>query len=333
MLFRSLFRRAAWAKVWAHLKEYARWCTDVDPRHFRQQFFRDLVRSHIPAALIPWVRRLKAKLVRSPQARSWYTESFQERACRCASRQAVASRPFATVRARSLYQESRSGYHVLCMEWNNKVGAMHGLEMAFPFLDRDLISFLMAIPGEMQTWNGVHKSLLREAMRGVLPTPIINRRWKADFTDFVNEGMAREYPRLIECLQSGGMAVKFGYVRENELWEALTQLRERIHGPNALVSWSLSDLLGLELWLQVFFGEDPMKPSAITRMSEERAIFRGNTTEGRVSEHEDAHSGRCGKGYDEIHGRMPRKEAVSFPAPRRLWGPRPSYDGKGRGHE
>ena len=47
------------------------------------------------------------------------------------------------------------------MESNDKAAAMYGMEMAFPFLDRDLLSFLMAIPGEMQTWNGVPKALLR----------------------------------------------------------------------------------------------------------------------------------------------------------------------------
>ena len=96
-----------------------------------------------------------------------------------------SARALPTAHARSLYEQVRSSRHVFCMEWDNKVAAMHGLEMAFPFLDRDLVSFLMRIPGELQTWQGVPKGLLREALRDVLPEAIAQRNWKADFTDFL----------------------------------------------------------------------------------------------------------------------------------------------------
>ena len=43
--------------------------------------------------------------------------------------------------------EARSKYHIHCMEWNNKAGALNGITSAFPFLDRDLVQFLMAFPG------------------------------------------------------------------------------------------------------------------------------------------------------------------------------------------
>ncbi len=52
----------------------------------------------------------------------------------------------------------------------------------------------MSIPGEMQTYRGVPKALLRHAMQGVLPEAIIRRTWKADFTHLVNEGMAQDFP-------------------------------------------------------------------------------------------------------------------------------------------
>ena len=69
--------------------------------------------------------------------------------------------PFHSAHARAIYIEARSKYQVQCMEWNSKVGARYGLEVAFPFLDRDLIAFLMAIPGEMHAHHGVPRALLR----------------------------------------------------------------------------------------------------------------------------------------------------------------------------
>jgi asparagine synthetase B (glutamine-hydrolysing) len=141
------------------------------------------------------------------------------------------------------------------MEWDNKVAAMHGLETASPFLDRDLLAFLLGIPGEMQTWKGVPKALLREAMRGVLPEAILRRTWKADFSHLVNEGMAQDFPQVVRCLESDSLAVRLGYLDGRLLGNELNLLKGRMRGSDCEAAWSLSDLLGLEVWLQVFFGE------------------------------------------------------------------------------
>ncbi|MBI4382316.1 MAG: hypothetical protein HY574_14155 [candidate division NC10 bacterium] len=253
----DLFRRFAWGQVWAHLKEFRRWFPDAGPRYFWQQFFLELVNFHVPEMLLPLLRklRLRAMVARDTPDRPWYTEAFRNRVGHCASKQTPISGPFATAHARSLYKEARWHYHVLCMEWTNKKASMHGLEMAFPFLDRDLLSFLMGIPGEMQTRNGVPRAILREAMRRVLPPPIVERRWRADLTDLLSEAIQRDYPELVHCLQPDGKAIRFGYVKGEVMREELARLDERIRDPGSEFTSSLVYLLGLELWLQVFFGE------------------------------------------------------------------------------
>ena len=47
-----------------------------------------------------------------------------------------------------------------------------------------------------------------------------------------------------------------GYVDCDMLREELDQRREKLRGESCETAWSLSDLLGLELWLQIFFGEN-----------------------------------------------------------------------------
>ena len=79
------------------------------------------------------------------------------------------------MQARSLYVEARSKYHVHCMEWNAKTAARFGLDAAIPFMDRDLVAFLMSVPGEIQNRDGVPRALLRAAMRGVLPEAVRQR--------------------------------------------------------------------------------------------------------------------------------------------------------------
>lgn len=262
----DLFRHLAWGEISTHLKEFGRWYTEEGPnvsRYFKRCFLLDLIKYHVPDFLIPLLRRLRSMAVRDAPDRLWYAEAFRSRIRCCTSKQTLVRGSFATVHARSLYQEARSQHHVLCMEWNNKMAAMYGMDMAFPFLDRELVAFLMGIPGEMQTWKGVPKALLREAMRGILPDAIVRRTSKGDFTHVVNEAMEQEYPRLVHCLEEGMMAVRMGYVREEMIWEELARLKGRIRGPDCGVTWSLSDLLGIELWFQVFFGDKPAHTVAV----------------------------------------------------------------------
>jgi hypothetical protein len=244
----DLFRQLRWCEIAAHLREFSRWMTDTDPRFFTRRFWLDLVKCHVPHWLIPHLRRMRAE---EPPA--WYAGPIRRLARRHVPRQPILGTHLPTVHARSLYEEVRSSYQVRCMEWNNKIAAMHGLEMTFPFLDRDLLSFLMSIPGEIQTWKGVPKGLLREAMRGILPNPIINRTWKADFTQVVNEGMLLDYPQLLHHLESDPAAVRWDYLDGKVMSALLPSFQRQLHGRTAEAAWALSDLLGLELWLRVFF--------------------------------------------------------------------------------
>jgi hypothetical protein len=163
------------------------------------------------------------------------------------------------------------------MEWENKVASMHGMEMAFPFLDRDLLSFLMAIPGEVLMPNGIPKGLLRAAMDGVLPEAILLRRGKADFTHLVNEAVEHDLPWIVQTVESEGEAVKRGYVSRDVLKKTLDRLEGRIQGATCEVAWTLSDLLGLELWLRAFFcskGSGDVRDVEVQRKGKEKTLPR-----------------------------------------------------------
>ena len=257
----DLARRFKWIQVWKHLNEYPRWYADVVKPGFTRAFFRECVRQHAPRALVAAARRRRTRTRAHPRRVHWYTDAFSQRPAGSGATPdtgprfhgSIAGRSRPSVHARSIYREVRNSYHVLCMEWNDKAAAMYGLETAFPFLDRDLLSFLAAIPGEMQTWKGIPKALLRQGLQGVVPSPILARREKADFTDLVNEGMERDLPKMVECLRSPGLAIRLGYVNDAGI-VGLHDLKGRIAGPDCSVAWSLQDILSLELWLQIFFG-------------------------------------------------------------------------------
>ena len=52
-------------------------------------------------------------------------------------------------------------------------------EKRYPFLDRDLLEFLLGLPSEQQLRPGYRRSLMRRALRGIVPDEILERRRKA----------------------------------------------------------------------------------------------------------------------------------------------------------
>ncbi|MFX0202082.1 MAG: asparagine synthetase B family protein, partial [Candidatus Hodarchaeota archaeon] len=251
----DLFNNLAWYKVRAHLKEFGKWNLDVDSKSFTRFFFRNLLKSYAPHTILSYLSGIKRKVINNHLRFEGYEQKLHELAYRRTSRKNFAKTPLATAHSKSLYNEIKSTYKIFLWEWANKVASIYGIEYAYPFVDQDLVSYLMAIPGEVQTWNGIPKGILREGMRGVLPTRIIERRCKADFTDLSNDRVACDFHSIVQSLESGRMAVRLGYVNEKTLSSELKRLRDHIRRPDCLVSWSLYDLLGLEIWLQVFFDE------------------------------------------------------------------------------
>jgi hypothetical protein len=192
----------------------------------------------------------------SDQPKPWFSNEFLRRGLRFASLPAAVGSGFHSAHARSIYLEARSKYHVHCLEWHNKIGAVHGLDAALPFLDRDLLAFLIAIPGEAQNRNGVPRAILREAMRGVLPEPVRTRRGKADFTYIVNSGVTQDMAFISRALSPDSLGVQLGYVDGVRLTPAVARLSAgSLSGLNCSDSWDLADLFGLEVWLQVFFDQ------------------------------------------------------------------------------
>jgi asparagine synthase (glutamine-hydrolysing) len=255
----DLSRRGQWRMVWAHLGEFPRWHTDVAaPGIFKRRFFQDLVQFHLPAAVIPWLRRWRARLAPPYFDRPWYTESFRKRSLRPGKREGHIGKKFKTAYCNSLYYVVNSKVTRYRLERHNKVAARQGLEVAFPFLDRDLVCFLMGCPGEVVTWQGVPRHLMRRALQGILPAAIAARRWKGDYSHLINAGMLQDYPLVEQYLQSGMVAAEYGYIEASHVAGELRRLKNRINNHNScLVVWSIGDLLGLETWLRNYFNAPP----------------------------------------------------------------------------
>jgi asparagine synthase (glutamine-hydrolysing) len=263
MLFSSaylvdLFQRFSWFTLAGHMREYRRWLGGAFFRSAVKSFAIDAVRQGLPRRFLPLAKRLRLQLFRAGRQQGWFADDFARHALRFAHLPATLGDDYHSNQARSIYLEARSKYHVHCMEWNNKVAALRGLDAALPFLDRDLIALMMAVPGEMQNWKGVPRALLREGMRGILPESVRNRAWKADFTEVVNTSVAGDLSTIVRALSPASLGVRFGFLDAESLTGHVTAVSSRIGGSSCEHSWDLADVYGLEVWLQVFFQESAM---------------------------------------------------------------------------
>ncbi|CAN5867901.1 hypothetical protein BH23GEM5_BH23GEM5_15660 [soil metagenome] len=249
----DLFRRLSWRRIAAHLREIPRWYTDTDPTYFARQFRHQLLRHHAPGAVMSLYRHLRVRARPPERDGSWYAPAFRDR-MRLPREQSRCAGPLANVHAKSVCMYMRSRIYDLKVDLRNKVGAMDGVQLTYPYLDSDVLSFLTSIPGEVMTNNGVPKGLLREAMRGRMPDSIVERRWKADFTELAKKGVEQDWSGVVRYLQTHSSSIKLGYVDGAALRKALpAHLFEINKAWEAAPIRSLTVLVGLEVWLQTFF--------------------------------------------------------------------------------
>ncbi len=252
----DLIRRFAWGTARRHLAAFDQWFEPDEARNLRKQVALGLVRHHVPPALLPLAKWVSRRIWRPQVGRRWLSPAFRTRALSQADRPSSIGRYLSDAHARALYLEARIKYSVQCMEWNNKISALHGLDYAAPFLDRQLIQFLMVVPGEIQAQGGVPRALVREGLAGVLPDAIRRRRWKADYSEPVNQGAAQDLAAVRSMFANAPRSVELGYVDRDGVTGELDALAPRLAGPDCVASWELTDLIGLESWLRVFFKHD-----------------------------------------------------------------------------
>ena len=248
----DLLRTGAWPTIGAHLNEYRRWFPDARGDEFFTQFGSDVLEYALPRWVRGFVRTAKRSWNGTAPWDDWFCESFR----REARPDVFAHAPGATARARALYREVRSQYHDLGLDWNAKVAATYGFAPAFPFLDRDLVEFLMGVPGTVLAREGVPKALLRESLRGTVPAAILRRRTKADFTDSVNRSTRQDFAALVTLLGTDPLAVQLGYLDADKLKRGLAAAGAALeHSSTSVVSWRVTAVAALELWLRHFIGQ------------------------------------------------------------------------------
>jgi asparagine synthase (glutamine-hydrolysing) len=253
----DLVRSGGWAAARRHSRGWRVGVSELTAR-----LAKDSAARYLPTRLLTSARRIRQRQGGAWDA-PWFTPRFRQ-ILRERGSSIDGENRRGTSHARAIHRQSRLGYHVRCMEWNTKIAAMHDLDVAFPYLDRDLIQFLMGIPGEIQSHDGVPRGLMRRAMRGVVPDVIVDRRGKGEFTHLINKSIDDDFAAIAELLGPSALSVQRGLVDGAVLWKLLPEWRQSIRvAEDAVLSNRVIDLCGLEMLLRRFFRNAVQAPSAL----------------------------------------------------------------------
>lgn len=110
---------------------------------------------------------------------------------RCAQQRRDDPRRAQTEGARHLrvLTSPRQPYSLETLDGNTAAQAIEG---RYPFWDKRLVEFCLALPSDQKLRHGWERYVLRQAMRGTLPRSVRRRRDKTNFLPILAHGLARD---------------------------------------------------------------------------------------------------------------------------------------------
>ena len=119
-------------------------------------------------------------------------------------------------------------------------------EFRYPYLDRDLVDFLFAIPRSQLIRPGRRRFLMRNAMKGIVPDAVLERPRKALVERSPMVALRRNQQRLRALFQAPQIS-QMSFVDVSQVTAAL----ERVFVSNTATEWPLLlRLINLEIWLR-----------------------------------------------------------------------------------
>jgi asparagine synthase (glutamine-hydrolysing) len=126
-----------------------------------------------------------------------------------------------------------------------QMGASMGLAVHAPFLDTDVIRAALSVPAQERTEPWSYKPLLGEAMAGLVPTVVLRRRTKGDYSAEDYQG-ARNSANALRGLLRDSRLADLGVIEPG----AVDSVLDRMTAGIAVPVGPINMLLATEVWLR-----------------------------------------------------------------------------------
>lgn len=252
----DLVRSFRWGTTKRHFDVYSNFYHWASRAEHRRNLWGIAKGYAIPPVLRPSYHWFKRRLRRPFSPLLGFSAEFAAVASKLERTARPLPLPRGTAHARGIYNFARSKHPSIRTSIDALWESQYQIETTYPFRDRDLVAFLMAIPGEKVFLQGIPRGIHCEAMRGILPEEIRTRRTKADFSRIARQSAVVDLEIFAADL-AHSTALRLGYLKPlEELRQDVASLKKWLDAdPDASSSWVTQDIIWLDAWLSVFFSD------------------------------------------------------------------------------
>jgi asparagine synthase (glutamine-hydrolysing) len=148
---------------------------------------------------------------------------------------------------RVLYVDWKTFLPELNLAYCDKMSMAASVETRVPFLDNEVVDFMLTVSPDLKLRGRTSKYVLRKAMKDLVPDSIIQRR-KAGFGAPIRTWLRRDLREMVDDLLGPDRIKARGYFDPAAIQSLIRDDREG-RADNTYRIWAL---LTLELWQQVF---------------------------------------------------------------------------------
>jgi asparagine synthase (glutamine-hydrolysing) len=129
----------------------------------------------------------------------------------------------------------------------DKMSMAHGIEARVPFLDHELIEYVMRVPPRLKVHRGVTKVLLRKYAARLLPAAVTARRKMPFYVPLERHFREQSFQQMLADTLSDEAVRNRGLFR----LEAIQKLRRSLHAGEFVYLKQAFSLMMLELWFRM----------------------------------------------------------------------------------
>ncbi len=135
----------------------------------------------------------------------------------------------------------------LNLAYTDKTSMAFGVEVRVPYIDNEVVDFMSGVPPELKMRGTTRKYLMKQALRGLLPAHILNRK-KAGFGAPIRTWIVSDLKEMIDDLLCESNLKRRGFFQPQYVSRLIQENASGRHDYNYLIYI----LLSFELWCRVY---------------------------------------------------------------------------------
>lgn len=176
-------------------------------------------------------------------------------------RAALAETDARSLLDRLLYADIKTYLHELLMK-QDQMSMATSVESRVPFLDHKLVEFTCSLPERLKLRGGTTKYILREAMKGILPEPILSRS-KMGFPVPIGSWFRGAYRSIVDEYVLSERAMSRGIFNSDFVRQLVTRHQSGAENHDERL-WAL---VNFEIWQRQFIDGEPHQQSDVRELA------------------------------------------------------------------